>query len=354
VKREIFILVPSFRPTGPVKGALALANALSNVRSVTVASLKAGPGADARVEPGVRLVELEKEGAWPARIAAYRRLLRGAGGRAGAASISFCFSADIVNLMCRRDALVCSSVRGNLLRNYRFDYGPAGVVAAWLHLVALRWMDRVVAMTRSMAAQIAGFLGRTPDVIGNFIDEAALEPYRRVETPTGPYRFVFVGSLSRRKRPDLVVRAAADLKARGVQARIDLLGSGALSGWLQRLVDEVSVKEMVYVAGHVVEPYTTLASADCLVLPSHAEGVSRAILEALYLGVPCVARHVDGIAELITQGSNGVLFDNDGDLADAMLRAATLARQRATRRNLLPAGFAQKRAAMQYLELVEG
>jgi glycosyltransferase involved in cell wall biosynthesis len=351
--RAIFILVPSLHPTGPVKGAIALANALSRSRSVTLVSLKPGPGADARLEPGVRVVQLHAGGGWLRRIAAYRRLLRAAGGREAAASISFCLSADMVNLLCRRDALLCSSVRGNLPNNYRFDYGPAGPLLAGLHLVLLRGMDRVVAMTRAMAEQVAAFLGRAPAVIGNFIDEAALEPYRHRGARSGPYRFVFIGTLGRRKRPDLVLRALAALKARDIEARVEFLGAGRCLAELQQAAVELSLADAVRFAGHVADPYRALAEADCLVLPSHAEGISRAVLEALYLGVPCVARNVDGIEEVIADGKNGALFQADGDLADAMQRAAMLARRLAARDNLLPAACAQSAGARQYLALVE-
>ncbi len=106
---------------------------MSRSRSVALVSLKPGTGVDARLEPAVRVIELHRSGGWLARIAAYRRLLREAGGRQHVASISYCLSADLVNLLCRREALLCSSVRGNLPRNYRFDYGPAGLPAAWTH-----------------------------------------------------------------------------------------------------------------------------------------------------------------------------------------------------------------------------
>ena len=47
--RQIFITVPSPHPTGPIKGAYALANALAAERQVTLVTLKRGPGADAEL-----------------------------------------------------------------------------------------------------------------------------------------------------------------------------------------------------------------------------------------------------------------------------------------------------------------
>lgn len=354
MKRAIFILVPSLRPTGPIKGAVALANALSASRSVCLVSLKPGPGVDARLDAAVQVVELHRAGGWLARVAAYRRLLAKAGGRSQVASISFCLSADAVNLFCRREALVCSSVRGNLTGNYRFDYGPAGLPLAWLHLVSLRGMDRVVAMTASMAKQVGAYLGRQPAVIGNFIDEVALDAYRRRLDHQGPYRFVFVGSLSRRKRPDLVIRGAAALQTEGCAVEVDIVGAGGLRQSLERLANALHLRDKVRFRGHVTDPYPIVASADCMVLPSHAEGVSRALLEALFLGVPCVTRDVDGVSEVISEGENGFLFRDEGELATAMRRCAALGRQRGSRASALPAAFRQDAAAMQYLALVEG
>ena len=79
---------------------------------------------------------------------------------------------------------------------------------------------------------------------------------------------------------------------------------------------------------------------DCLVLPSLTEGVSRASLEALYLGVPCVMRNVDGNSELIKEGENGVLFDSDEQLSSAMIKCATIGKRWTLKRpNLLPEPF---------------
>ena len=51
-----------------------------------------------------------------------------------------------------------------------------------------------------------------------------------------------------------------------------------------------------------------------MVLPSFSEGVSRSALEALFLGVPCVLRDVDGASELIHDGINGYLFNENSEL----------------------------------------
>lgn len=351
--RTVFILVPSPHPTGPIKGAYALANALAPVRHVVLVFLKRGPGADAPLDERVEVVSLaQTPGGWLSKLEAYRELLRKAGGRKQAGSVSMCLSADWINRFCREQAVTCASVRGNLLENYRLDYGWPGTLLAIAHLLALRPFDHVVAMTRAMADQINSITVLRPQVIGNFVDEAALECHRQTEPRSpGPLRFVFVGSLTRRKQPELVITAME--KFREHDAQLDVLGNGPLRENLERMIVSKGLQNCVRLHGQVTIPYPLIASADVFVLPSRSEGASRAALEALHLGVPCVLREVDGNAELLAAPHAGAMFSQDEDLITAMWKAATLALSRPTKTSLLTPAFRQGTAAGQYLALLE-
>jgi len=353
--RNLFILVPADTPDGPVKGAYALANALAALRNITLVSMKRGPGAEAPLDARVRRLCLaDHESGFAGKLRHYRGLLCAAGGRAGVASISMCLSADALNAMCRAHAVTCSSVRGNLINNYRMDYGLRGVPLGAAHLLGLRRFDHVVAMTRAMSRQVRTFAGRVPAIIGNFVDEAALDHLREPGVSTGPLRFAFVGSLSERKQPWLIVQALATLRERGELAVLDLIGTGPMQARVQADIERLGLTDSVRLRGFMNSPYELLTQADAMVLPSLSEGVSRAALEALHLGVPCVMREVDGNSELIRDGINGALFSGDPTLAAAMLRAARANRQRsAARTSLLPDAYRQQSAASQYLNLVE-
>lgn len=354
--RSVFILVPSFDPTGPVKGACALANILVERYPVTLVALKDPPHQQQMpvVKDGVVCRSLADVAGWRRKLAAYKALLREARCATGErpASVSLCFSADFINAFCASEAAIAASVRSNLFQDYRMGYGLPGLPLALFHFLLLNRFSQVVAMTHSMATQIGRFVGRTPVVIGNFVDEDFLEPYRR-RSPAGGYRFLFLGSLTARKQPLLLVQAMAELLERGVEARLDMVGGGPLEENVRRKVAQLGLEDRVILHGHLSDPYPLLAAADVMVLPSLSEGLSRASLEALYLGVPCVLRDVDGNGELISEGGNGSLFDEDSTLVESMLAAAKLRKSETVRTSLLPEVFRQTYAEEGYLKLID-
>src|SRR6185369_9527918 len=64
--------------------------------------------------------------------------------------------------------------------------------------------------------------------------------------------------------------------------------------------------------------FEVMDSADVFVHPSHADGLPRAIIEAMARGLPCIASNVGGIPELV--GPDELIPPNDPvALADAIL-----------------------------------
>ena len=258
----------------------------------------------------------------------------------------------MLNRFCHAQAFTCASVRGNLQENYRFDYGVSGTALAFLHMQILRGFDQVTALSSAMATQLARHLGRSPEVIGNFVDEVALEAHRQLQPSGAGLGLVFVGNLSRRKQPDLAVQA---LGALGPRARLDLIGDGPLRGELEQLVRRSGLDKQIVFHGYLANPLPWVAKADVFVLPSFSEGIARAALEALHLGVPCVLRDIDGNRELIRPGHNGALFTRNEDLAEAVRASEAIAFKPVdrSRKSLLPDAFRQKYAVEKYLHLVE-
>jgi glycosyltransferase involved in cell wall biosynthesis len=355
--RHIFIIVPSASMASPIKGAAALANALSREQSVKVTfiSLKKETGGFSLLNEQIEKISLSLFVFLPSRLIELRRLIRLAGDRGPVAAISFCFSADVFNSWCGDLTTTCSSVRGNLSKVYPETYGWLGKWVEFYHFSRLNKLDTVVSMTRAMSDVVAKKIGKKSPIIGNFIDEPTLVQFRHMDVVKGPLRFVYTGSMIRGKQPELLLRAIQVLQARGIDVSLDAYGDGPLLSNLREQAKTSIHPEQISFHGYVEKPYAFIAVCDVLVLPSLTEGVSRSVLEALFLGIPCVLRDVDGGAEIIKEGLNGGVFHNDNELADVMLRTAEWSRrENPTHNSLLPEQFVQKNAATKYLELLNG
>lgn len=133
-----------------------------------------------------------------------------------------------------------------------------------------------------------------------------------------PLRLLFVGHLGAAKNPRIAIAAVAELRARGIEAQLDLAGEGAE---LATLRAEATAQHLpVYLHGSL--PRTALdelyARAHFVVLPSRTEGWPKVLAEGMAAGAVPIATAVGSIAP--TLASHGV-----GRALSAPARAAEIA-----------------------------
>ncbi len=134
---------------------------------------------------------------------------------------------------------------------------------------------------------------------------------------------VLVSRHQPRKGIDVLLRALAALRSRGIPFRAYLAGDGELLDEHRLLVDRLGLSPSVLVAGAIPSVAGLLARGDLFVLPSRREqSGSLALLEALQTGLPAVASACDGIPEDVVHGESAWLVPpgDEGALADAMAR----------------------------------
>lgn len=353
---HFFLLVPSDSPSGPVKGAFAIANELvkRDLASINLIFLKSGPGSNQPLDPRVitHCLHMERTGLIKA-LRQYKALINRPDSQK-VVSLSMCFSADIINFFMCGVASAYTSIRGNLFANYERDYGPIGIPLALFHLLICRRFKSVFVLSGSMKQQVAKFVSVEPVILRNFIDEAPLEPYRKEVKLRKCFRIGFLGSLSKRKRPLLLVDLLVGLTSQGYDVYLDVVGSGPLMRDFEAYAKQSGQLRRCTLHGFLKNPFNVLNDVDVLVLPSESEGTSRAVMEALFLGIPCVGFDVDGMSELITNGENGVLVKSEEQLLSAVLRARELSigYVEATKPCLLPHLFRQEIVVDSMLEQI--
>ncbi len=103
--------------------------------------------------------------------------------------------------------------------------------------------------------------------------------------------------------------------------RLRIVGDGPERTTLERLIDELSLREHIELLGERHDVPDLLAKSGFFVSSSRSEGLSLTLLEAMAVGLPVVTTSVGGNPEIVVDGHTGRLVPdhNPGALADAMV-----------------------------------
>jgi len=247
---------------------------------------------------------------------------------------------------------------------------PAGPFARFLNRVAARLLsDRVIAVSERVRRELeeSGINPAMVTAIPNGID---LRPYRQrtrrpskvqVDDPDGTERRSFlIGTLARlspEKGIDTLIDAAKIVVTSYPSARFVIAGAGPLEADLNKKVRDLRLESYVRMPGFIDDVPGFLSGLDLYVLPSHAEGIGLAVIEAMAAGLPVVATRVGGVPEAVIDGVTGLLVPprQPKALAQAIVRLLVdpdLARSMgASGRERAEAVFDAKAAAEKTLEV---
>jgi glycosyltransferase involved in cell wall biosynthesis len=122
--------------------------------------------------------------------------------------------------------------------------------------------------------------------------------------PAG-FLVIFVGRLEREKRVDGLIQVWPEIQKRNANAHLLILGTGSQEPELRQMATG-----SVLFGGMVENVPAYLQAADVFVLPSVAEGLSNALLEALATGLPVVATATGGTTDIVRHKVTGWLIHN--------------------------------------------
>lgn len=176
---------------------------------------------------------------------------------------------------------------------------------------------------RTVTAEMGGMSAARVVVLPNAVpDTSASAPGRRQEASRGCINIVFVGSLDSRKGLSDLLRALAAPELRRRAWRLHVVGRGDTPRFV-RQASELALENRVVFHGWL--PRDAVAAlyrdADVFALPSHAEGLAMALLEAMAHGLAIVATPVGAHLEAVTAEKEALLAP-PGDV-DALRRAMT-------------------------------
>ena len=123
----------------------------------------------------------------------------------------------------------------------------------------------------------------------------------------------YVGRLSREKGILNFLEAVNIIIKKGKDINFSICGEGDLEEEVKEYIQKWNLQDKVEFKGWISEqdlPYH-LNNLKLIVIPSYTEGLPNLMLEAMTSGTPVLANQVGSIPELIRDGVNGFLLDNN-------------------------------------------
>jgi len=236
-----------------------------------------------------------------------------------------------------------------------------GRLFEWIDRTVFPFCDAVAPLSAGLVDSLRGLPIRPGrlHLIENGVDVGEIEAIPPAPTSEvggeGGFVIGFVGQLIPRKGIDVLLKALAGLPGAGW--RCLLVGRGEAEPALTEQVRALGIAERVRFLGFRDDRIALLKRFDLFVLPSHAEGIPRVLMEAMAAGVPVVASDIEGVRDLVTHGTTGRLFPpgDAGALGEAL--AASMADPGPARkmaeaaRARVYAHFSAERMARQYERL---
>ena len=126
---------------------------------------------------------------------------------------------------------------------------------------------------------------------------------------------LFVGSLSERKRPLMLLSALGELQRRGHKVGLLVAGTGELQAEIRQKVATAGLQD-VHLLGFVnqAELPQMYAAADVFVLPSRRDPHALVVNEAMAAGLPVIISTGTGLwgpGDLVAHGEAGLVFEAD-------------------------------------------
>ena len=245
---------------------------------------------------------------WPGYFASIRRACRGA---------------DVVHVRCPDNisllaVLLLPLMRGHRARwiKYAGNWRPA--TDDPLSYRFQRWWLRKG--VHGAQVTVNGEWGREPGHIHSFVNPCLTEEELRDGARVAgekrlqfPVRLLYVGGIEAAKGAARAVEIMAELRRRGVNATLDLVGDGPDRSALQRRANELGIQDRSAFHGWIPRQEISrfYHESHIILLPSDSEGWPKVLSEAMAYGVVPLASDVSSIPQILRQCGTGSALPKD-------------------------------------------
>ena len=161
-------------------------------------------------------------------------------------------------------------------------------------------------------------LKKKSSILYNVIDIESLRNKMLLDKNEYVYDIVYVGRLAYPKNPERLLNVISKVVEKKNDVKIAIIGTGELEEDVKNLSKEKGLDKNVEFLGFHSNPLKIMHDAKAMLMTSRWEGTPMCALEAMILGLPIVSTPTDGMCDLIQNGENGFLSDDDSVLSEKL------------------------------------
>ncbi|HBY01493.1 MAG TPA: hypothetical protein DEG92_02950 [Rikenellaceae bacterium] len=168
-----------------------------------------------------------------------------------------------------------------------------------------------------------GLQGRNVQVIQNGNEIERFQNRQKQKTDNLIFWNVAVANRKEKGHDDLI-RAFRIVADKIPNAILRLVGDGPLLPGLKDLANNLGIADRVEFVGCSNDIPSMLKDTSIFVLPSHSEGISNALLQAMAMGIPAVATNVGGNPDVVVHGVTGMRVEarDPESMAQSLIKMA--------------------------------
>jgi glycosyltransferase involved in cell wall biosynthesis len=198
--------------------------------------------------------------------------------------------------------------------NYRTDKRPKRRI---MNRILAKITDKIVAVSEDVKEDIIRYDSIDPskiEVIPNGIDVERFNPEKNTTDIRKEFSLEeddivigFIGRIVPAKGLEYLLNALPYLNEEFKNIKLLIVGEGSLVEELKKRAKKNNIFDNILFIGRRRDIPEILACINIFVMPSIAEGLPNALLEAMAMGKPIVTTEVGGIPEIVKNGFNGLL-----------------------------------------------
>ncbi len=126
-----------------------------------------------------------------------------------------------------------------------------------------------------------------------------------------PFRFLFVGTLSKGKQPLYAIKLVEELYKKGKNVSLEICGECIMRSEIETYIGINTLESIIFMNGNLTKKTVINAyqNSHFLILPSKSEGWPKVVAEAMFWGCVPIVTPVSCVPYMIGNGSRGIILN---------------------------------------------